>query len=85
MSARGDLLNPDDFKDIVEFIEKHRTAKTPFDVVAMGMSSGQKPEKRKERVTGYYEAGATWWLELILSSVKPDEVSKRIAAGPPEL
>lgn len=85
LSAGGDLLTPGDFKNIVEFIEKHRAAKTPFDVVSMGISSGQKPEKRREKVTGYYEAGATWWLELILSSVKPDDVRKRIAAGPPEL
>lgn len=78
-------LTPSNFKDILEFIEAKRTAETPFDVIAMGMTSGQKPEKRRKNVAEYYEAGATWWLELILSSVKPDEVRRRISAGPPEL
>ncbi len=78
-------LFPSDFKDILNFIEAKRTAKTPFDVVAMGITSGKKPEKRREYVAGYHEAGATWWLDLILSSVKPDDVRKRISAGPPEL
>ncbi|MFQ5831386.1 MAG: LLM class flavin-dependent oxidoreductase [Candidatus Thorarchaeota archaeon] len=78
-------LTPDDFKDILQLIEKSRTIKTPFDVVAMGMTSGQKPAKMREIVTEYKKVGATWWLELILSSVKTDDVRRRISAGPPEL
>ncbi len=78
-------LTPEDFREIGAFTERHRTAKTPFDLVAMGMTFGQSPERRREKIVAYAEAGSTWWLELVLSSVKPEDVLERIALGPPEL
>jgi alkanesulfonate monooxygenase SsuD/methylene tetrahydromethanopterin reductase-like flavin-dependent oxidoreductase (luciferase family) len=63
------------------------TAK-PFDVVVAGETSPDRPAQSAEKIAGFADAGATWWLE----SLEPErggrvyafeELRERVLAGPP--
>lgn len=83
-------LSPGDVREIKAFADAHRSAKTPFDIVIEGESSGSEPERAAARVGPYAEAGATWWLESAWTRLlKPpqdiERLWRRIRAGPPPL
>lgn len=42
---------------------RHRTATTPFDVIASGETPGDDPDRARETIEPYRAAGATWWIE----------------------
>jgi hypothetical protein len=77
-------LTPDELRDIVVYIRKHRTSADPFDVVIGGETPGDDTQKAKKIVEPYIQAGATWWLEEI-SGVRGtfSEMKERITQGPP--
>jgi alkanesulfonate monooxygenase SsuD/methylene tetrahydromethanopterin reductase-like flavin-dependent oxidoreductase (luciferase family) len=63
------------------------TAK-PFDVIVAGETSPDRPAQSAEKIAGFANAGATWWLE----SLEPErggrvysfeELRERVLAGPP--
>ncbi len=79
------LAEPKDIKDIIAYIEKHRTSTTHFDVVNIGWTSGRNRKRDKEKVAPYAEAGITWWLEsLYMKQDSPEKMHKRIRQGPPK-
>ncbi|MBM4418904.1 MAG: LLM class flavin-dependent oxidoreductase [Chloroflexi bacterium] len=57
------LLQPEDTRQVVALIRRHRPSDAPFDVTASGRTSGTDPVADRARVVPYAEAGATWWIE----------------------
>jgi alkanesulfonate monooxygenase SsuD/methylene tetrahydromethanopterin reductase-like flavin-dependent oxidoreductase (luciferase family) len=80
-----DSLSIDDFKAIQEFISKNRTSNAPFDVACIGYSPGKDPEKDKEAIKSYSQAGVNWWLESVGWRGSFQETKDLISQGPPQL
>jgi hypothetical protein len=58
-------------------------APADFDIVTEGETPADDAAAAAEQVRPWTEAGATWWLEAAWAMSDADEVSARIAAGPP--
>jgi probable F420-dependent oxidoreductase len=83
------------FAEAVAFVQAERERlglNEPFDVIKMGMSPGDDPAEAAARINSAAEAGATWWLELImpevygLSPADPQAITvlrTRVMKGPP--
>ena len=77
-------MTPADVRAMRTFIDEHRTATTPFDIVIEGETPGSDREQAASIVNGWQQAGATWWLESMWGSgVTQDDVRRRIQQGPP--
>lgn len=66
----------------------------PFDVIKMGMSPGDNPSEAAAIISTAVEAGATWWLELLMPEVyglNPTDpkaysvLQERVMQGPPPM
>jgi alkanesulfonate monooxygenase SsuD/methylene tetrahydromethanopterin reductase-like flavin-dependent oxidoreductase (luciferase family) len=78
----------------VAYTQEHRTSQAPFDVIALGLTPGDGPEKARGTVARYAAAGATWWLEAIapfrfgVGFDAPEwpleELRRRVLQGPPK-
>jgi hypothetical protein len=55
-------LTPHDWREILTYIQRHRTVNTPFEAVHGGVTSGD-PNQDRKKVAAYGEAGVTWWIE----------------------
>jgi hypothetical protein len=55
-------LTPNDWREILAFIQQHRTSTAPFEAVHGGVTTGN-PDQDRETVTAYAQAGVTWWIE----------------------
>ena len=83
------------FAEAVAFVLAERARlglNQPFDVIKMGMSPGDDPAEAAARINAAAEAGATWWLELLMPEVyglypsDPQAYSvlrTRVMQGPP--
>jgi alkanesulfonate monooxygenase SsuD/methylene tetrahydromethanopterin reductase-like flavin-dependent oxidoreductase (luciferase family) len=79
------LPQPQDLKEIIEFIRKHRTLNTHFDVVNIGWTTGANRKRDAEKVQAYADSGMTWWLEsLYTKRDSPEAMRSRITHGPPK-
>jgi alkanesulfonate monooxygenase SsuD/methylene tetrahydromethanopterin reductase-like flavin-dependent oxidoreductase (luciferase family) len=82
----GGVPSPDDLREILAYVHRHRDSPTSFDAVVGGHSDAD-PSRAAEIVGPYAETGLTWWLEKIepgrLDSIP--ETLERIQAGPPRL
>jgi len=81
-------VEPEDIREMKEWILENRTLKTPFDIIIEGKTPVDKRDNWRDIVIPYYEAGATWWIEVMwdLTSKDGDEpLLERIRAGPPIL
>jgi hypothetical protein len=76
-------VTPADIAAMKVYIDEHRTATTPFDIVVEGETPGDHYQKADEIVHPYAEAGATWWMEANWDFSRKDEVPVRIKQGPP--
>lgn len=56
-------LTPDDWRDILAFIQQHRATDAPFEAVHGGTTPGDDPDADRVKVAAYAEAGVTWWIE----------------------
>jgi alkanesulfonate monooxygenase SsuD/methylene tetrahydromethanopterin reductase-like flavin-dependent oxidoreductase (luciferase family) len=61
----GQGVTPDDVRAIRSYVEEHRTAATPFDIVAGGRRRGPDWDQERARIRAVADAGATWWVEWI--------------------
>ena len=78
------LPSPDDLKEIVAFIKKHRLLPGSFDVVNIGWTTGLNRRKDAEKVRPFAESGMTWWLEsLYTRRDSPERMHARIRQMPP--
>lgn len=74
---------PEDIRQMRVYIDKHRTATTPFDVVFSGRANDLPAAERSAHVAEYAAAGVTWWKESVWPSVALSEVRGIIEGGPP--
>jgi alkanesulfonate monooxygenase SsuD/methylene tetrahydromethanopterin reductase-like flavin-dependent oxidoreductase (luciferase family) len=93
----GGTITPGEWRELLAYIQKHRTAATPFDAVHSGATPGDDLKQSAELVASYAEAGVTWWLEPIdpwrfgWSFEEPwnpkatDQIRERILQGPPRI
>jgi alkanesulfonate monooxygenase SsuD/methylene tetrahydromethanopterin reductase-like flavin-dependent oxidoreductase (luciferase family) len=80
------LPEPKDLKEIVEFIQKHRSSSDSFDVANIGWTTGVNRKRDAEKVQKYVESGMTWWLEsLYTKRDSPEAMRSRILTGPPKM
>ena len=79
-------LTPQELAEIISIINKNRTAAEPFEVIVSG-SSFFTPDKRKEMIQPYVDAGITWWLEHVNTLMQPsvDAMFDWVKQGPPQL
>jgi alkanesulfonate monooxygenase SsuD/methylene tetrahydromethanopterin reductase-like flavin-dependent oxidoreductase (luciferase family) len=95
--GKDGLLSPDDWRDILAYITKHRTAETPFDAAYINVTPGDNPQKSAAIVAPYAAAGLTWWIEDISpfafgrywdapwSETMTETLRNRIHQGPPRI
>ncbi len=58
-------LSPDEVREIVAYIQQHRTVNTPFDVLQSGFTPGDDAAQANDIIEPYIGAGVTWWIEQI--------------------
>ena len=61
----GDPITPQEWRELLAYIQKRRTRDTPFDAVHSGATPGDDLAKAVEIVEPYEQAGVTWWIEPI--------------------
>jgi alkanesulfonate monooxygenase SsuD/methylene tetrahydromethanopterin reductase-like flavin-dependent oxidoreductase (luciferase family) len=72
-------LEPGGYVEMLAYIAEHRRRDEPFDVVACGVSNGDRSV-----VAPFEEAGATWWFESDEGAPGWQErMLERIRSGPP--
>jgi len=81
--GRNGKMTPDDFRQMRAYIDKHRTATTPFDMVFDGRANDLPAAERGAHVACYADAGVTWWLESVWPSVALTEIQSIIEQGLP--
>ena len=73
-----------DLREIRSYIDEHRGNNASFDVIMMGYTPGDKPDKAIKAVEKYTKAGLTWWLESLFRMKNSVEAMRvRIQQGPP--
>ena len=61
----GGSLSPDDWRELLAYIQEHRTSTAPFDAVHSGATPGDNKTQAAELVQPYANAGVTWWIEPV--------------------
>jgi alkanesulfonate monooxygenase SsuD/methylene tetrahydromethanopterin reductase-like flavin-dependent oxidoreductase (luciferase family) len=79
----GHALTPEDFREILAFIQTQRTQTTPFEALAYGRTSGTDKAQDAVHVAAFAQAGASWWLEHFAPDQSLEQVRERIQQGPP--
>ncbi|MDQ3855980.1 MAG: LLM class flavin-dependent oxidoreductase, partial [Chloroflexota bacterium] len=82
--GRDGEMTPEDFREMVAYIQEHRAGDGPFEVVASGRTTGTDRKRDGETVAAYAEAGATWWQEGFDWNHTLEQVRERIHNGPPQ-
>jgi hypothetical protein len=81
-------INADDIRAMKTYVEAHRIATTPFDIIMEGETPGDQPQQALDIVSVWAEAGATWWIESRWSEPRTAEgfkaVQRRVEQGPPK-
>jgi hypothetical protein len=65
-------------------IDEQRSQTTPFDIIVGGVTPGGNYKRAVKKVRPFAQAGATWWLESVMTA-SFDELRARIKQGPPRL
>jgi alkanesulfonate monooxygenase SsuD/methylene tetrahydromethanopterin reductase-like flavin-dependent oxidoreductase (luciferase family) len=76
--AENIQLSPDDLRAMIAYIQQHRTAAEPFDVVLGG------PPLAAEQYAAYADAGVTWYQDGFTWEDPVDAVRTHIRRGPPQ-
>jgi alkanesulfonate monooxygenase SsuD/methylene tetrahydromethanopterin reductase-like flavin-dependent oxidoreductase (luciferase family) len=80
----GGKFTPAVLADVRSYIEKHRQAAGPFDLVVMGHIPSGDPKKGRKLLADYEAEGMTWWLEsLYVGHDSFERTRERILQGPP--
>lgn len=61
----GASMTPEEWRELLMYVQKHRTSSGPFDAVHSGATPGDDPMQAAALVRPYREAGVTWWVEPI--------------------
>jgi alkanesulfonate monooxygenase SsuD/methylene tetrahydromethanopterin reductase-like flavin-dependent oxidoreductase (luciferase family) len=82
-TGRYGTPTPKDIQDMIAYINKQRTATSPFEIVFQGRANDVAEAERRAYVADYEAAGVTWWLEQVWPTVPLTEVQAIIQQGPP--
>lgn len=78
----GQLLEPEDLREVAEFVKLHRPDRPRFDIAVNPKPSASTDRAGQARA--YQEAGATWWVELPpADDESAGDYRQRIRQGPP--
>jgi alkanesulfonate monooxygenase SsuD/methylene tetrahydromethanopterin reductase-like flavin-dependent oxidoreductase (luciferase family) len=88
-ARHGQIPSADDVRDLVAYVDRHRTDRdAPFEVVLGGATAGA-PGRARDQIAPLAQAGATWWDERQLQTSEDlhrrEAVLRRIEQGPPDL
>jgi alkanesulfonate monooxygenase SsuD/methylene tetrahydromethanopterin reductase-like flavin-dependent oxidoreductase (luciferase family) len=88
-ARHGQIPSADDVRDLVAYVDRHRTDRdAPFEVVLGGATAGA-PARARDQIAPLAQAGATWWDERQLQASEDlhrrEAVLRRIEQGPPDL
>ncbi len=72
-----------EIKKLKQFVERRRSS-APFDIVVGGTTPGGNRKRSEAAVRPFADAGATWWLESLMTS-SWDKLRKRVEQGPPRV
>ena len=61
----GGSITPDEWRELLAYVQANRTSTTPFDAVHSGATPGDNPTQAAEMVESYANVGVTWWIEPI--------------------
>lgn len=82
-------MSPDDIRAIKAWVDEHRTATTPFDILWEADTPGDDPERAAAIVQEWADAGLTWWLESVWDGPRTraglEGMRTRIQQGPPRV
>lgn len=76
-------MTPAEVRELKRYVDENREQTTPFDILAGGETPGNNIKQAVKQVLPFEQAGATWWLESRMTSLK--KVRERINQGPPRL
>ncbi len=80
----GGWITTDEIRECVRFVAEHRPDGEPFEVAYSGETPRDDPERGREIVAPWREAGVTWWMEFVAHwRGSLDEMRLRIRRGPP--
>jgi len=58
-------MTPDEWRELLAYVQAHRTGMKPFDAVHVAATPGDHPAQAARMVEPYVEAGVTWWIESV--------------------
>ena len=61
----GGNISPDEWRELLAYIQKFRTTDSPFDAVHSGATPGDNLTQAAELVESYAKVGVTWWIEPV--------------------
>ena len=80
----GETMPPDELRAVLRYIREHRSSPGPFDVALEGRTDGSAPDRGRQHVARYVDAGLTWWIEALgWWRGTPADALARIRQGPP--
>jgi hypothetical protein len=59
----GRLPTPDDIRAIRDWLAENRTSSSSFEIIVEGQIPGDNPDRAKELIREWEDAGVTWWIE----------------------
>lgn len=63
---KGDgSITPEEWRELIAYVQAHRTSNTPFDKVHSAPTPGDNPTQAAEMIAPYVDAGVTWWIEPV--------------------
>jgi alkanesulfonate monooxygenase SsuD/methylene tetrahydromethanopterin reductase-like flavin-dependent oxidoreductase (luciferase family) len=79
-------ITPERLREVKAWMDDHREASTPFDIVVEGVTDPADSAGVHDRLAPLAEAGATWWIESRWDERETAEsLLERIRQGPPQL
>lgn len=93
----GGTITPEEWRELLAYIQNNRTGTGPFDAVHSGATPGDDLARAAEQVRPYAEAGVTWWVEPVdpwrfgwswevpWAPEATDLMRERVRQGPPRL
>ena len=83
LKHRG-AMKPQDFDALKAFIDEHRVADSPYDLVTMGYLRDKPKDQQRKTIDALASAGVTWWLESFFQlKHSNDALYSQIEQGPP--
>jgi alkanesulfonate monooxygenase SsuD/methylene tetrahydromethanopterin reductase-like flavin-dependent oxidoreductase (luciferase family) len=61
----GGTITPEEWHELIAYIQGHRTSNAPFDLVHSGATPGDNPTEAAKLVEPYAKEGVTWWIEPV--------------------